>query len=159
MHSIFTVLISIIKLAGKKTDSKQLDFYERLPPVSPLWYYKLTTKEVWGWKQCIRNQTIVRKLNMMEKGDFLLFLDVAIHMIRKTLPPSSKTTQSSAKLLKTSWTHSPLCGRHKWMIPYNNSTPFLHFISEAFRHARIVTDKCIMLCDKSDETIYYLLYC
>ena len=105
MHSIFTFLISIIKLTGKKTDSKQLDFYETLPPVSPLWYYKLTTKEVWGWKQCIRNQTIVRKLNMMEKGDFLLFLDVAVHMIRKTPPPPSKTTQSSAKLLKTSWTH------------------------------------------------------
>ena len=63
MHIIFTIIISEIKLKGKRTDFHQAGFCERLTYLQRP-HYRITNQLQKKFQDGNRSQTIVRKLSI-----------------------------------------------------------------------------------------------
>ena len=116
MHTVFTILISIITLTRKQTDFNQADFYERTL-LSSLYSYKVTTKFQDHGSSITKAKQSWENLIHDGKKTFA----VLRWRCQRGLKNTQKLSRTICKIIRSFLTLPPLtalCGRHKRMTPY-----------------------------------------
>ena len=97
MNTIFTIIISIIKLAGKRTDFNQADLFERLMYLQRLHYRTADSPQKFQDRSSVIEVKQLLENLIFDGKERFLFTDLDVHRVRKITLPKNHS-QPSAKL-------------------------------------------------------------